>query len=253
MHSVWRGPPSGIRTRNELQNIADLDTFVAEHVQRSLSACHLPRVQDDMPARYMELEATRLKRLVTEWLLYERTRVDFEVLGTEIDKTFTIAGLSLDLRLDRLDRLNDGSLLVIDYKTGDVSQKSWDLPRPDDVQLPLYAGFGIDEGAIVGGLVFAKLRPGNLCFAGRVANPAATLDGTLKPTSSLVKDPMTAELLMDWRDEIEKLARNFLAGRADVDPIDPVKTCERCGLQTLCRIQERDPILSADELEGEDD
>jgi hypothetical protein len=32
------------------------------------------------------------------------------------------------------------------------------------------------------------------------------------------------------------LAQDFLDGKADVDPRDPPKTCERCGLQTLCRI-----------------
>jgi hypothetical protein len=43
---------------------------------------------------------------------------------------------------------------------------------------------------------------------------------------------------MDWRDCIEQLARDFLAGRADVNPREYPKTCDRCGLQTLCRIQE---------------
>ena len=93
-------------------------------------------------------KATRLIRLVTEWLLYESARVPFTVVETELETEVSIDGLELDLRLDRIDRLNDGSLLVIDYKSGDVSPKLWDLPRPDDVQLPLYAGFALeaDEG-----------------------------------------------------------------------------------------------------------
>ncbi len=65
-----------------------------------------------------------------------------------------------NLRLDRIDRLNDGTFLVIDYKSGDVSPKSWDLPRPDDVQLPLYAGFALDRGPGARRPVFAKLRAG---------------------------------------------------------------------------------------------
>jgi hypothetical protein len=39
---------------------------------------------------------------------------------------------------------------------------------------------------------------------------------------------------------IEGLARDFVAGRSAVDPRDYPKTCERCGLQTICRIQEQD-------------
>ncbi len=49
-------------------------------------------------------------------------RLDFEVLETEAMRTVQVAGLTFDLRLDRIDRLNDGTLLVIDYKTGLVSQ-----------------------------------------------------------------------------------------------------------------------------------
>ena len=52
-----------------------------------------------------------------------------------------------------------------------------------------------------------------------------------------------------WRNYIEQLARDFLAGRADVDPRDYPETCERCGLQALCRIQENQPGLDADEDE----
>ncbi len=90
------------------------------------------------------MEEQRLTRLVAEWLDYESTRIKFEVVDTEVDRTIPIAGLTFDLRLDRIDRLIDNSLLVIDYKSGQVSPKSWDLPRPDDVQLPLYAGFALE-------------------------------------------------------------------------------------------------------------
>jgi RecB family exonuclease len=192
-----------------------------------------------MPRRYLELEGQRLTRLVTEWLEYESTRIAFEVLETEAARTETIAGLTLKLRLDRIDRLNDGTLLVVDYKTGLVSPKSWELPRPDDVQLPLYAGFALNrEKELLGGLVFAKIRPGDQSFAGRVFDPASTLFSGLKSTSALAKNPLTAEDLMDWRAAIELLAEDFLAGHAEVDPRDYPKTCERCGLQSLCRIQE---------------
>jgi RecB family exonuclease len=189
-----------------------------------------------MPRRYLELEEQRLTGLVAEWLDYESTRIGFEVAETEADRTIHLAGLTLDLRLDRIDRLIDGTLLVIDYKTGIVSVKSWELPRPDDVQLPLYAGFALDGE--LGGLVFAKVRAGDLAFAGHVGDPAATLFAGLKGNSTLAKNTLTAEQLIGWRERIEQLARDFLAGRVEVDPREAPKTCERCGLQTLCRIHE---------------
>jgi ATP-dependent helicase/nuclease subunit B len=46
------------------------------------------------------------------------------------------------------------------------------------------------------------------------------------------------------------MARNFLSGRADVDPREYPKTCERCRLQAICRIQENQPLSDADEGEN---
>jgi hypothetical protein len=121
------------------------------------------------------------------------------------------------------------------------------------VQLPLYAGFALDPNEKLGGLVFAKVRPGDLAFAGRVGNAKATLLPNLSGGSSLVKDRLTPKLLLDWKEHIEQLARDFLAGRAEVDPRDYPKTCERCGLQTLCRIQEHQAQLeSDDDSDGEE-
>jgi RecB family exonuclease len=171
-----------------------------------------------MPRRYLELEAKRLTSLLTEWLDYEAARIDFDVVETEAKRTIHLAGLTFDLRLDRLDRLNDGTLLVVDYKTGAVTPKSWELPRPDDVQLPLYAGFAIKEEETLGGLAFAKVRSGDQSFAGYVGDAKATLIPDLGNTSALVKQPFDAIMLIDWRQHIEQLAEDFLAGRAAVDP-----------------------------------
>lgn len=89
----------------------------------------------------------------------------------------------------------------------------------------------------MGGLVFAKLRAGENCFEGRMKAARQTLRAGLNGNSSLVRKPLTQEDMNAWRDEINQLARDFLAGRADVNPREYPKTCENCGLQALCRIQ----------------
>jgi RecB family exonuclease len=255
LHAVWTGPPAGtgIHTLKELRGLADPTAFVASHVEQ-VFADELPHsLRDRMPERYLELEAERLTRLIADWLGYESTRVEFEVAGTEVSSTIVLGDLTLRVRLDRVDRLSDDTLLVIDYKTGLVSPKSWDLPRPDDVQLPLYAGFALSEetgaglAGDVSGLVFAKLRAGDLSFVGRVGDAQSTLLSDLKGGNALVKSPLTAEQLIDWRDCIEQLARDFVAGKAEVAPREAPKTCERCGLQTLCRILENQPVLTDDD------
>ncbi len=255
LHAVWAGPPSGIRSHTDLEQISDLRRFVEGHVRSAFREKITAPLRARMPQRYLELEEQRLIRLITEWLKYESTRFPFEVAGTELASSKSIAGLALDLRLDRVDRLNDNTLLVIDYKTGQVSPKVWNLPRPENVQLPLYAGFALEERfeEFLGGLVFAKLSAGEMEFSGRVGDPASTLLPGLKGHNSLVRNLLQAEDLIDWRNCIELLARDFLSGNAEVNPRDPEKTCERCGLQTICRIEqhsagtETDGEVQADE------
>lgn len=253
MHAVWSGPPAGIRGHAELTEIADVRGFVAEHVRHVMREKTPANAREEMPKTYLELEAARLTDLVAEWLRYEVARVPFTVEQTERKAHAAVGGLALDLRLDRVDRLENGSLLVIDYKTGDVSPQSWDLPRPDDVQLPLYAGYGLSgfDGE-VGGLVFAKLRAGEHCFAGRVTDAKTYLLQNLGARNSLVRKPLTIEELEEWRGYIEKLALDFLAGRAEVSPREYPKTCERCGLQTLCRVLEHPPVTEEEGEEAEE-
>ncbi|HUH61835.1 MAG TPA: PD-(D/E)XK nuclease family protein [Terracidiphilus sp.] len=253
LHAMWsEPPPRGIRSLGDLLRLADRQAFVAAHVQRALLTEIPDGIRECMPRRYLELEEARLIRLVREWLDYEAARRPFTVADAESVRPIEIEGLSFNVRLDRIDRLNDGSLLVIDYKTGVVSPTLWDLPRPDDVQLPLYASFGLDAGEVVGGLVFARLRAGDLEFAGRVRSAAATLTDRLGSGSSLVKKPLTRRQLDDWKRCIEQLARDFLAGHAEADPRDFPGTCARCELPSLCRIHESRVFARDEESNGEE-
>ena len=248
LHAIWSGPPDGLRSLQDLIALKNLTDFVEKHVRRVIEEKLPEGTADRMPRRYLQLEATRLQHLVTEWLAYETTRLPFSIAETESARTIHIADRELDLRLDRIDRLSDGSMLVIDYKTGNVTCKAWELPRPDDVQLPVYAGFALNQR--LGGLVFAKIRPGDFEFAGRVTDANATLIGNLKRTDALAKRPLTPEQLADWKRSIEQLAHDFIAGRADVDPREYPSTCERCGLYALCRIHEN---RAQSELEDEEE
>ena len=125
------------------------------------------------------------------------------------------------------------------------------MPRPEDVQLPLYACFALGEGNEPGGLVFAKVRTGKHEFSGRVQNAVETLLPNGIERKALAKNPLTPEELEEWRGYIEKMARDFLMGQAEVDPIDRSRTCERCDLQTLCRIEERPAEDETDDSEEE--
>ena len=254
LHAVWAGKPEGIRSHEDLLAVADLTGFVERHVERVFASKLPESASDCLPQRYLELEAIRLTRLVTEWLQYEQGRAPFVVAGTEQKSQINVAGLALRLRLDRIDQLNDGSFLVVDYKTGQVAVKSWESPRPEDVQLPLYALFALDrEAQPLGGLTFARIRTGKCSFQGKMWNAKGVLLPALGAATALVKTPLTLDDLDSWRSCIEDLAADFIAGRADVDPRDYPNTCERCDLGGLCRVQELRPEAASDEEESSDD
>jgi ATP-dependent helicase/nuclease subunit B len=259
MRRVWAGPPDGIQSHAELAAKTDLASFVAGNVDRTMRERTPARARESMPPRYLDLESRRLTGLVTEWLRFEQTRLPFTIADTELKANPSIAGLNLRLRLDRVDRLIDGTLLVIDYKTGAVDIKVWDLPRPEDVQLPLYAGFALDQDlrmtfeeklggkvtqpaftdpyAWLGGLAFANVRAGEMKFAGRVRSAKSTLQSSISASTNLVKKPLKPAEIDAWRLKIQALAEDFLAGRAAVDPRDD-DTCKNCRLHVVCRIQE---------------
>ena len=190
-----------------------------------------------LEGRLAKLEVERLRRLAGEWLDLERARPPFAVVALEKKVKLEVAGLEMQGRIDRMDRLADGSHAVIDYKTGArVTPKDWEGERPDDPQLPLYT---ITLPLPVGAAVFAKLRAGDMKFSGFSAAEDAI------PGVQAARD--WAAMTAGWKSALEALASEFKAGVAGVDPKRGLQTCRRCDLQTLCRVHERLDALGADE------
>jgi probable DNA repair protein len=236
LHSIWSGPPDGLRSREDLDAVEDLRGFVAACVKRVLRDEVPSSARERLPQSYLALEEIRLIRVVTNWLLYEKQRLPFTVVETEAKRPIEIGGLALTLRLDRIDRLVDDSLVVIDYKTGEVGRKVWDMPRPQDVQLPLYAGFALDEEP--SGLLFARINAREPRFDGRARSAETTLFARVNKKNPLGSHRLTEDQMRAWKTYIEQLAHDFIAGRADVDPREYPETCKRCDLHAACRIQE---------------
>jgi len=188
------------------------------------------------PDRFAELETERLSALAEDWLALERERAPFTVAGRESRVAVTVGGLSLEVRLDRVDHLEGGGLLLMDYKTGRATVEAWLGERPEEPQLPLYA---VGAGEEVAGVAFARLRAGELGFAG-VAAQAGVAPGVAAAEEAKSFDGTGWEgLLEHWGKVLGKLGEEIRAGAAAIDPRDgPVQTCAYCHLGGLCRIQE---------------
>ncbi len=178
--------------------------------------------------RFTEIERQRLFKLMNTWLLIERDRESFTVKATEKGHHVIFNGITLHMRIDRIDELADGRLVIIDYKTGKVTVNAWSGERPDDPQLPLYR---VTSEGDIAALVFAKIRAGECAYVG------VSEEEGLLPGVKTHKEITWEEQREEWEGVLKNLARDFLAGKAIVDP--KPYACQYCDLESFCRIDEK--------------
>jgi ATP-dependent helicase/nuclease subunit B len=226
------------RSENRLQAI--VEHHVKAALQRYGNAPHTRK--RNWSQAYLEAEQERIASLMLEWLDYEARRSPFTVEAGEVKLPAAVENLKLQVRVDRIDLVRKGRV-IIDYKTGAVKADAWEGDRPDEPQLPLYAGFGgVDE---LQGVLLGRVREGESKFIGRVENPDDVIVGDTK----LAKPPYRAEMLQTWQRVLLDIGRQFLRGEAQVDPKRYPKTCEFCPLPGLCRIAETDRANGTDDQE----
>jgi ATP-dependent helicase/nuclease subunit B len=177
-----------------------------------------------------DLEKQRLRKLLPEWLEIEKSRSPFTVAAIEAERVIAIAGLQVKVRADRVDGLPDGREIILDYKTGQLKARGWEGERPDEPQLPLYCATSDQQ---VAGAAFAMIRTGELRFRGLTASDVNLPSLTKMPIDPALR--FDAQLL-EWKRVLERLAAQFLEGKAEVDP--KPGACDNCGLRALCRIRE---------------
>jgi probable DNA repair protein len=218
--------------------LASCDRVQAEQLAEQLAADVLADVGRQRPdlftPRYRDIEAKRLARLVADWLDVERTRQQpFRVAALEQRRSATLGALELVTRADRIDQLEDGTHLVIDYKTGRrVSTDGWFDDRLNEPQLPLYC---VADGETVVGALLARVRnDASGCRFVGLSQRADVAQGV-----ELADGETTAEwqhTMARWRQSLEALAGEISSGRAD--PTPSREACEYCPLGALCRVAE---------------
>ena len=231
----------------------DLQALIGAAADTAINSLRWRR-PDALAGRLGQLERERLARLALEWLEVERQRPPFEIAAIETKQAISFGGLTVNARLDRMDRLLDaqqGGWAVLDYKTGRADPGAWLGERPDEPQLPLYAvGAARSAGAPAGvvALAFAQVRAGKMEFRGigaaqNLIPGVATIDAQRARAARLYTS--WEELLQGFRYELEELGREFVSGEARVAPKNGAATCRYCELHALCRISEREGFAAA--------
>lgn len=224
-----------------------LDALLAEAAEAAIAGIRRLR-PSVLAGRFADIEKQRLIVLARTWLEQDRQRGAFAVVAIEDKRSLAIGPLVLNARLDRVDQTADGRRIIIDYKTGTANAAAVLGERPDEPQLPLYLVAAEPEAAAV---AFAQVRAGKQGYIGLAR------DGDLLPGVKAYADSrqrgehgVWPALVAAWQAELERLATQFAAGHAEVDPKRPPQTCQYCDLGPLCRIRERSGEVIGDE-EGE--
>ena len=213
---------------HKLHKSKKLQKQIQQCVQDGIQSFELDSTSQNI---FFEIEQERLTLLISEWMEYERERDHFEVVETESEKTVDLEGLPLVLRVDRIDQTADGKTILIDYKTGAVTNlRKWFGDRIEEPQLPLYS-MEVHANA----LVFANIRRGDSRYRGlsRETNLIP------KVSSNIIKEHPELEtwdeLKIFWNTGLNQLAREFLNGHLRVSPLHDNDTCKYCDQLTLCR------------------
>lgn len=159
------------------------------------------------------MEQARVERLLVEFLARESQRPPFTPWDVERRIQIEVDVWSLAARIDRVDRLSDGSVAIIDYKTGsNLEVADWFRARPLDCQLPLYA---LTVGSAVSALIVVDLRDEAVEYRG--VGPA-NLGTRLR---RLPEGRTWEQQLGRWREQIATLLGEYAAGDARIFAANP--------------------------------
>lgn len=159
LYQLMRQRPS----QADIVGWSDQDTI--ERIDAAITAGFSDSLRhaDAILRRLFALERVRLRTVITQFLTLEKTRPEFSIEQVEERIEFEFAGVQLTLRADRIDRLSDGALLIIDYKTGLVKNLLSRDGSPVDLQVVVYAAALAEE---VGALALFNIGSRAILYKG---------------------------------------------------------------------------------------
>lgn len=256
LEHFWRG-----RGLHDLQAMDELqfEQALADAVQSALAA-YMETCGEVLSDAFAGLETMRLTRLLKGWLALEKMREQpFTVLASEQQQKVVIEGVEITLIIDRIDRLENGSRIVIDYKTGrKPDTRNWAQDRITEPQLPVYAAFVLSspdpadagragstggDNAEISAIAFAMVKLEEHGFAGLSSE-------NVLPSMPVLDDKKTREIfpetdfpdwhsvLAHWRGSITAVVDELKRGEAAVLMQDE-KELAYCEVLPLMRLPER--------------
>jgi len=222
---------------------AVLDALIGRSVNKAADAVLGGQTDIEQPP-VIARECRRTARLIKKLCALERSRDPFQVQDTEFEKTLSVAGAQMRVRIDRLDALQAGGRAILDYKSGRRTTADWYGERPSHPQLLAYLA-AIGEGVVAMATVNVtarEVRFDGIAHSGQLLPKVKGVEPPANNPSGNAWDIRTRE----WRACIERLANAFLAGRAALDP--KPGACDYCHAVSVCRISDGGIEVAAEQM-----
>jgi ATP-dependent helicase/nuclease subunit B len=221
----------------------DLETKLAGIINTAVIET-AARHKATMTEKYCELEKRRLHDLLLQWLEEERLRGSFTVVDSECDTTWQFQNLTLNLRIDRIDKTAEDKLVLVDYKTSRSTSVDWEELRPVNSQLMLYSLAVAQEQRYpepVGAAFFAQVNIENTTFRGLSQDPGVypgvSVEELRGKWNGLSEQASWESLINHWEISLGALVTEFLSGYVAIAPLK-AGSCTYCQIRPVCRIDE---------------
>jgi probable DNA repair protein len=180
---------------------ADIANWSGEELEQRIEAAtrkafgRHERHADRVLRELLGLERERTAKLLRELVGVDLQRDRFSIHALEASMDIELSGARLGLRIDRIDRCDDGGLAILDYKTGGRRKFLDASGEPTDAQLLVYA---MAAGEDVASLGFYNIdsRGTALDVSGR----------------DVMGADEWAQSLSRWTRAVDKAAADFVAG-----------------------------------------
>ncbi len=216
LHAVMQEVWETFRTQAQCQQITAAGEL-REILERLIHASADQELTAFNPA-LRALEEKRALAIVTAWLALECERDSFTAVQIEEKHELSVSGLTLSVRLDRMDQLENGDHVVIDYKAGGSLPKvlsDWQRDRPVQLQLPAYAAVLDKEGMLdtVAGLMLVHLHSGPQLPTGLLSRDIG-VRGPVLIQDAGYPDADWSATMTRLKDVVYALASEFTSGLA---------------------------------------
>lgn len=202
-----------------LDKLLSMNDLNLEKVIEGYIAQALKEFEEDhseIDSRLLLMQQQNLKNQIYTWLSEEKKRPLFQIKDLEKTVEIKINRIRFNIRIDRIDVIQNKYELIVDYKTGKnpTTRKAFFSDTLTDLQIPIYACFLPNKN--LAGVAIAHINRRKINLYGITSSKIENITPQL---NNKIDHPVAKDwsgLLSMWQQRLEKTAEQYLSGNASV-------------------------------------